>query len=188
MTGLAAIDESGDTGENGSRYFVMAALITSRSRHFLNASKIIDNRFGETKYYNADRPTRTKVLRALAQTDATIVRIVVDKWDYESVFYGQYKNKLYETVFSGLISAIDDYSPCRSLNIMLDRTSSISIQKMLGITESMENVKVNSCKKYDSCSNKCIQLADFTVGAIREKYENGNEEYYRIIEKSIHCP
>lgn len=188
MTGIAAIDESGDTGKNGSRYFVMAALVTSRSRHFLNASKLIVNKYGECKYYDSKHSTKIDVLSALSQTDAVIIAIIVDKWDYSSEFYNTYKNELYEKVFEKLLSNLDNVSPCKSLNIMLDRTSSLSNQKMIELSEKLRLVKVNSCKKYDSFSNKCIQLADFTVGAIREKYENKNEEFYKLIEKRIHCP
>ncbi len=158
------------------------------SRHFLAASKTIDSKFGELKYYNSKREERISTLTELSKTDAVIIAVVVDKWDYKADFHGKYKNELYECVFEKLVSYLDFYAPCRSINIMLDRTSAISLQKMNEKVKSLEKVKVNSCKKYDSFSNKCRRLADFVVGAIRENYENGNDTYYQIIKRMIHCP
>lgn len=166
----------------------MAALVTPRSRHFLSASKCLDNKTKECKYYDSKDDTKKKVLTALAQTDAKIFTIIVDKYNFESPFYDTYGNKLYEKVFIELLKKIVSQPSCGSLNILLDRTTSLSNDKLAEIVKSMDSDIIKNAKKYDSISNKCIQLADFAVGAIREKYENKDDGFYKIIEKRIHCP
>lgn len=188
MTGIAAIDESGDTGPNGSRYFVISAVITNRSRNLLSTSKLIHSSKTEQKFFNSDISTKRTILYELASSNPTIVSIVVDKYDFSSKYYGHYKNDLYEMCFTDLITKISLASPTRDLKIYLDETSSIRNDSIAKIVSNISLINIISCKKYSSFGNKCIQIADFVAGAIRDYYTNSNKELFQIIEKCIRCP
>ena len=45
---------------------------------------------------------------------------------------------------------------------------------------------VKSCDKVSS--DKCVRIADYVAGAIRTKFENGNEELFEIIREKISTP
>jgi len=188
VTGIAAIDESGNTGPNGTRYFVISAVISNRSRNLLQTSKLIKNSKGESKFYNCNIDVRKSILEELASTDSIIVSVVVDKYDFTSKYYGYYKNELYEMCFKDLIDKISHASPVRDLKIYMDETSAISNQKVSDIIRNVSKVNILSCKKYNSFGNKCVQIADFVAGAIREYYADGTDELFTVIKKCIRCP
>ena len=54
MTGLIAIDESGDLGSSGIRYFTMVAIVMFRTRHLKKAADVIPNKGYELKWNHQD--------------------------------------------------------------------------------------------------------------------------------------
>jgi hypothetical protein len=54
VTGLIAIDESGDLGSSGTRYFTMAAIIMFRTRYLKRAADAIPNKGYEVKWNHQD--------------------------------------------------------------------------------------------------------------------------------------
>ena len=79
MTGLIAIDEAGDLGSAGTRYFTMAAIVLFRSRNLKKAAVSIPNDGIEHKWNNSTPERRLNVLKSMADQKFKIVYVVVDK-------------------------------------------------------------------------------------------------------------
>ena len=79
MTGLIVVDESGDLGSNGSRFFSMAALVMFRSRYLKNASKMIPNDEEEHKWSNTEPEKRKALFEVMNQCNFDAVYSVVEK-------------------------------------------------------------------------------------------------------------
>lgn len=188
MTGIVAIDECGDLGKNGSRYFVMAAMMSNRSRNLLKTSKLITNTEYEEKYKNTPEDKIIKILESVSESGVVITYIAVDKYDFNSVYYGAYGNELYTAVFTDLLKSLSNTSPAYEINILLDRTSSISEKEMKDVCDSLTDIRVKKCTKYNSSSNKCIQIADYVAGAIWHMYERNERTPFLLIERSIRRP
>jgi len=54
MTGPIAIDESGNLGSSGTRYFTMVAIVMFRTRHLKKAADVIPNKGYEVKWNHQD--------------------------------------------------------------------------------------------------------------------------------------
>ena len=188
MTGIVAIDECGDLGKNGSRYFVMAAIMSNRSRNLLKTSKLITNTKYEEKYKNTSENKISEILKSVSESNVVISYVVVDKYDFNSSYYGLCGNELYTTVLKDLLKSVSRTSPTYEVNILLDRSSSISEKNMNDMCDSLTEVKVKKCTKYNSSSNKCIQIADYVAGAIWHMYERNERKPFLIIEKNIRRP
>lgn len=188
MTGLIAIDESGDTGKEGSRFFIMAAIVTSRSRNFLKAYKATPTSDGpEIKFYDANIEERIRVLREVSKANASIVYVCIDKEDPLSP--SERGNDLYRIAIEELIRNAMMIAPIRDLRIVVDESRFIRQDhlKQMAKDISIEIGKnVKSCDKVSS--DRCVRIADYVAGAIRTKFENGNEELFEIIREKISTP
>lgn len=185
MTGLIAIDESCDLGQEGSRYFLMAAIITRRPRNLLSAYKKIPTRGGgRTKFYNATEKERIDVLKEVALSDIDIVYVCVDKSDHTCFI--ERGNNLYSSVLDELFKLSFETYPLKDLNIFIDESGFIKAKslriKACGIGAPFEK-NIKDVKK--TPSNKCIKIVDYVVGAIRMKYENEKDELYSILKDKI---
>jgi len=188
MTGIVAIDECGDLGKNGSRYFVMSAIMTIRSRYLLQTSKLIKNREHEEKYKNTSNDKKATILNTIPNSNVRITYVMADKSNPDSEFYGIYGNELYKDVLNALLCNILMTCPANRVNILIDRSSSISEKDFEHMCHSIMGSRVNNCSKFNSSSNKCIQIADYVAGAIWHMYERNETDNYSIISKSIRCP
>ena len=83
MTGLIAIDESGDLGSSGTRYFTMAAIIMFRTRYLKRAADAIPNKGYEVKWNNSDNHAREMVLNALSDLNLNLRGVWVTSLCYE---------------------------------------------------------------------------------------------------------
>ena len=126
MTGLIAIDESGDLGPSGSRYFCIAAMVLLRSRDLKKASRLLSNDY-ESKWYNSSSEKRVRIPQAMLDSKVKIVYTVVDKNhpDDNRPLYGNY---LYEEILRGVVSDAMDVLPCKDTNVILDASGFISIE------------------------------------------------------------
>lgn len=188
MTALIIIDESGDLGPNGSQFYIMAAVITGRSRHLSKAAKEIPTHAVEPKYYNSDEKTKSKILNEISSSKCIIIYVCVDKHNYKSELYDVHGKKLYRSTLKKLFESIFPELKQKDVNIIVDESSSITIDDLREMAKEVaidKGKNVKKCEKGVSHKNKCIQIADFTVGSIREKYENDNDNYYNMIEKKI---
>ena len=72
MTGLIVIDESGDLGSSGSKYFTIASIISPSSRELIQASRLLPTSSKEKKFYNSTESEIIPILESIADTHAKI--------------------------------------------------------------------------------------------------------------------
>lgn len=187
MTWLVSIDESGSLGRD-SHFFVMAAVVVMRPRTLLNVAKQIPKLYFESKFYNSTREEITNVLRTLSKCDVRIVYVVADKYDYTGQYYGTYGNDLYKMILQDLLAKAFSLVNKGDVNVFLDRSSFVSLtsfRTIAGEVASSAGCNLKQCDKVTSHQNKCIQIADYVVGAINRNYEDGNSYYMDIIRSKI---
>lgn len=173
MTGLIAIDESGDLGPSGTEFFTIAAIITLRARYLKPAANAIPDDVCEIKWNNSKSEIRCKVIEALSVLPFKVVYCTVNK-NHPENRKPVYGNELYELMLKQVISDAYDVLPCKDVNIFLDGCPFISIEKFRSVVyEEAKMCGANPKKVYkvSSQQNKCIQLVDFVAGAIRAEAE-----------------
>ena len=185
MTGLIAIDESGDLGSRGSRFFVIAAIVTRRSRHLLKVYKSIPTGSGpEIKFYDATHEERLDVLFEIVDSDSVIAYVCVDKRDHREPYRNG--NELYHQALKRLIECALEMSESRDVNILVDESGFIKNDEVTEIGKgASEFIGKNLKKCVKTSSNKCTRIADYIAGSIRVKYESSDEGYLKIIEEKI---
>lgn len=186
MTGLIAIDESGDLGSSGTRYFTMAAIIMFRTRYLKRAADAIPNKGYEVKWNNSDNHTREMVLNALSDLNFKIVYYTLDK-NYPEGNKPIYGNDLYEFVLRQIIRDSMGALTCKDVNVFLDSCSFVSTDRLRQIVNEEAKLMGANPKKVSKVSsqqNKCIQLADFVVGAVRANAEY-SDETISVLEKKV---
>ena len=185
MTGLIAIDESGDLGSSGTEFFTIAAIIMLRPRNLKKAADLIPKKGYEVKWHNSDSKTKNEIINALSDLSFKIVYCTVNKNnpdDHRPV----YGNELYERTLKEVIADSFKVLPCRDVNVVIDGCSFIDTEKIREIVlEEAEIQDVNPKKVYKAVShqNKCIQLADFVAGAVRAESEYSDELFKKLSEK-----
>ena len=185
MTGLIAIDEAGDLGSAGTRYFTMVAIVLFRSRDLKKAAASIPNDNIEHKWNNSTPERRFDVLKSMTDQKFKIVYVVVDK-NHPNDHHPVYGNELYVSVLERVISDAMDCLPCKDTNVYLDRCSFLTSEDFRNIVyRKASEREINPLKVHmiSSSDNKCIQLADFIAGACRSYYEYGDDSFNVIKEK-----
>ncbi len=176
MTGLIVIDESGDLGSGGSRYFAMAAMVTLRPRHLKPAYKLLPNDY-ERKWYNSNPKERSEVLGAMAncQFRAAVCAINKNNPDSKQFVYG---NELYAALFRQIVKDALSIRPCNDLRVYVDSNRFITqaeVCKVVSEEAKQAGANILDCSKKGSAQMPCIQLVDYVAGATRAKYEYGDE-------------
>lgn len=186
MTGLIAIDESGDLGPSGTEYFTIAALVMFRPRSLKKAANTIPKRDYEVKWNNSCDQTRRMVFEAMSELPFTVVHSTVNK-NHPLNHRPIYGNELYETMLRQVIIDSFEVLPCKDVNVYLDSCPFINLEKFRGIVfeESKAcNVNPKKVNKISSQESKCIQLVDFIAGAARSESEY-SDETLKIIQDKI---
>lgn len=173
MTGLIAIDESGDLGSAGTKYFTIAAIVMLRPRNLKKAADAIPKRDYEIKWNNSNPQTRRDIISEMSDLPFKIVYYTVNKNhpDNHKPIYG---NELYERVLRQVISDAISVLPCKDFNLFLDSNNFITISRLRQmVEEESKNQGINPKRvdKVQSEQNKCIQLVDFVAGAVKAQYE-----------------
>jgi len=186
MTGLIAIDESGDLGENGTRFFVMAAIVSRRSRKLLSTYKKIPIKDYESKFSNSSNEERMEVLAEMADSDTHIVYICIDKNDRREPY--TCGNILYQKALETTMECAMSVADFKDMKIVVDNSRFIKIEDMKAVSKTISTKlgkNVKGCDKVLSTSNKCVQVVDYVAGAIWTKYEKNDPEFFEIFGEKI---
>ena len=173
MTALIAIDEAGDLGSAGTRFFSIAAIIVFRSRDLKKAASLLPSN-SERKWHNTIPEKRKELFSVMSDLKFSVVYAVVEKnrpQDHEFV----YGNPLYKKMLRIVLSDAMRNVSCRDVDVFLDRNSFITNEEFRNLVfegASESGVNPLRVKTLSSDQNKCIQLADFVAGASRAKYEH----------------
>jgi len=186
MVGLIAIDESGDTGENGTRFFVIAAIVSRRSRKLLSTYKKIPIKDYESKFSNSSNEERIGVLTEMGDSDMQIVYVCIDKNNWREPY--THSNILYQKALETLMECAMSVADFKDMKIVVDKSRFIKIEDMRAVSKTISTKlgkNIKGCDKVLSSSNKCVQIVDYVAGAIWTKYEKNNPEFFEIIEEKI---
>lgn len=137
----------------------------------------------EIKWHNSNNYLRIKILNRLAEINFEIFTIILDKskvYDY----LRDKKHKLYNYL-SNLI--ITECSLGESFELIVDKSKNKrslrdDFDSYIRLKKKCENLII---KHEDSKSNGGLQVLDFISGAIFNKYEFKNLDYYNLIKEKI---
>jgi len=190
------IDESGDLGKYGSRYFTIAAVIADQPKTLSRIMKRLRERklkkklrqLPEIKANNSNKEIREYVLDKVKNSNCKIFAIVVEKSKvYDYLFNA--KDKLYNYLCGRLLSKLDVKTG--KLLITIDKKHTNTFFR-----EDFDTYLKNRAAKLSgnleieirhlpSYSSNELQVADFVVWSINRKFNFGDESYFRIIAGNI---
>lgn len=190
------LDESGDLGKYGSKYFVVAALCTKNPKPIENMMKRIRIRklkkklknLSELKGNNSSPEVRNYVLRGIARLDCSISIIVITKEQILDRLF-EAKHKLYNYIIGLLVEKTNLAS--NDIELILDKKDSNKLlQKDLNeyLTKKIAENKLLfniTLRHLESHCSRCLQATDFIAWATHRKYSFNEEGYYKIIKPKI---
>ena len=208
------IDESGDLGFSlrSSKHFAVVALVSQDpttleripKRVRRRKLKKILRRKPELKFYNSSPDVRRIVLRMIVDVPGTrIFCVIVEKRRSSDPPYPD-SIELYQQACGTLLRGIIRSERINGdLRVVLDarrgnRKADLNLDLHLRSEIASECCSLGlippsriRLSRYDSHSSGGLQVVDFVAGAVRRKYEERDDSYYRIVlqlialEKSI---
>ncbi len=190
------VDESGDLGKLGSKYFTIACLSTTDTKPIERIIKKVRQRklkkkmkeVSELKANSSSPRIREDVLKRVSKCNCEIGLIVIDKEKVREYLYNA-KNKLYNYVFGLLLKEID--LDKTTIEIIIDKKDSNRLlredldQYILNkIKETNPHSKIK-IKHLESHAHKALQVIDFVAWATNRKYSFDDDSYYKIIEPKV---
>lgn len=192
------IDESGDLGEKGSKYFIISALIINDEKPFKRLIKNMRrNKFKkELKKANELKATKSSVevinylLKQLLPIKFSATAVVMLKEKNYSTYLSEHKDKFYNFV-SGKLA--------RNLNVLQEKDLEIYIDKSKRKNElrtDFDQYFSRNLKEVGFCGNlkikhsyshsyDCLQIIDFISWAVFQKFEHNNENYLELIKTKL---
>ncbi len=190
------LDESGDLGQHGSKYFNIAAICTHEPNELKRCIKRVRTRklkkklkdCAEIKANNSDPTIRRRVLGDMAKTNCDINIITVNKEKVFSYLYKK-KEKLYNYIAGLLLDRIDFKK--HNVEIIIDKKYHNSVLRdefnsyiKNKLKERKFNRNVNVYHLY-SYEDQGLQATDFVAWSANRKFSFDDDSYYKIIEKKI---
>ncbi len=190
------IDESGDLGKYGSKYFVVAAVLVDHPKNLSRIMKRLRERklnkklrqLPEIKANNSNRMIREYVLNQVRVANCDIYAIVVEKSKIFDYLY-EVKDKLYNYLCGKLMDRLN--VKVGKLVITVDKKHTNTLfradfdsyikRKRATFLES-RSIEINHAPSY---SKNELQVVDFVVWSINRKFNSGDDRYFKIIEDKI---
>ena len=188
------MDESGDLGKLGHRYFVIGVLCTVNPKPIYNCIKRIRQRklknklkeLSEIKANNSSNPIRKKVLNDLMKLDCEFHIILVDKTMVRSYLFDK-KNKLYNYI-AGLLM---DHIPMKykKINLIIDKKDTNAFLRndfdsYLKEYKTPWNKQIE-IKHLESHQNRGLQAVDFIAWSVHRKFNLNDDSFLEIIKPKI---
>lgn len=181
------VDESGDLGSAGSKFFVIASIVTASSRSLFHSSKLLPNTNIEKKFYNSTTEERRRVLESISQSSVSISYIVSEKNNPsdKNYIYGVdlYKRTLYDLLDDSLSLLVN-----KDVNIIIDGSRYIQQGELRAMCDDLcknHGKNLKKCYKGISQNEPCLRLVDYVAGSVRLGYENSNTMYCDIIKGKV---
>ncbi|MBI5228228.1 DUF3800 domain-containing protein [Candidatus Micrarchaeota archaeon] len=190
------IDESGDLGQLGSKFFSIVALSTHEPIKIGRIIKRLRERkikkklkeLAEIKANNSTEEIRKFVLRRLLSIECSISAIAIPKEKISSVLFSE-KNKLYNIICGTLFEHISISTD--KIIITIDKKDSNQlIRKDFDnyisnkIIEKQKNI-ILEIKHLESHVCQELQVVDFIAWTINRKFTHGDNSYYDLIKIRI---
>ena len=182
------IDESGDLGCNGSRYFVIAAVEIDRPKRLKNLAKhfCASRGIDEIKGTNLRFPERQMLINGVSrQNDYKVHYLVLDKQGMlnkhpfgQNIIFNYLTALVCESIIknaSGEIRFCFDNREVRtdSKQSLPDYLKAKAIEWHI-----TQNINVSF---HNSCENRGVQIADLVANTIFRKYERGKDDLYNML-------
>lgn len=194
---MICIDESGNSGQGGGRYFVIAAIQADNPKRLKNIAKrfCVNCGMKEIKGSLLKFPERQALLNSLNRVqDYRVSYLVLDKHHfYRKDMFGQ--NVLFNYLASFVCEDLlkqsqSDVTLCFD-NRTVRTASKYSLPDYLK-TKLLEWNIMNNIEVcfYESHSHRGIQIADLVANTIFQRYTYGKDHFYKQlnIRKSIKFP
>ncbi len=190
------IDESGDLGKHGSKYFTIAAVATHEPIQLARIIKRLRERklkkklkeLPEIKANNSNKNIREFVLKKIDTCDCSISAIAIPKTNIKDAFFDD-KEKLYNYLCGLLFEHIS--LNAKVVNITIDKKHSNYLlrEDFNQYVESKIRSRINDIsvkiKHSESHSLSELQAIDFVAWAVNRKFTHGDSVYYDIIKDKI---
>jgi hypothetical protein len=185
------LDEAGDTGDakGSSRYLVIAVVLTSNlhwlRKAALRAIRRMNKRsLPELKAKHTPDKVMIQLLEDVAALDIEIAAVVLDK---QKVKQPEDSEDLYRQVCARVVRRCLEKYPHFSLSVDKRYTNQqLRDRLVMAIFESTPHLPGDVvCEYADSEREKAMQVVDAVAWAVFQKYERGNETFYRIIRDRI---
>jgi hypothetical protein len=189
------VDESGDLGLHGSKFFSVACVIVEDPK---TLSRIIRKtrerilkknlkKLPELKANNSNPRVREYVLKKIKESNCKIYGLVVDKSKILPHLY-EVKDKLYNYFLGILLGEIEEAG---KLIITIDKKyrntllrENLNEYLIKKLKERHPNLEIEIRQKPSYTSNE-LQATDFVAWAIQRKFNCRDDWYFRIIEGKI---
>ena len=184
------IDESGDLGDRGSKYFILAAILVKDSKILYKlikkARESYNRDIGESNEIKGTiTPTKVKkfILKKLNQKDYEVFVLIFDKRHKNRLDFKGDNHKLFALLAAELAKIIPIHG---STYFYIDRTSRYK-EKIDYFNGLFKDNLINPnnfpifLKHVDSKKYKGIQIADLLSWSVYQYMENNNEEYFKLI-------
>ncbi len=194
---MICVDESGNLGAKGYRYFVIVALESSNPNRLKNIVKKYNKKHScdEIKGSLLSVPQRQELINSLnTKDDYSVSYIILDKAHFQrkdilgkNILFNYLTSFLFEDIFK---NSANDILLCFD-NRTVKTTSKHALPEYL-MTKCIEwdvRIQVNTCF-YESQQHRGIQIADLLSSTIFQSYKNGTKHFYSQlkIKKSIKFP
>lgn len=188
------IDESGDLGDKGSKYFVLAAILVEDKKVLEKLIKKTRKNYkkdigqsNEIKGFNTPPKIKKSILNKLNKKNYMAFILIFDKKYKYKFDFDCDNNNLYDIISSHLAKIIDINEPTY---IFIDKTKNKKDKQE--IFNELFKSSLNNSNNFpvfidhvDSKKFKGIQVADLISWSIFQYVENNNEEYYNLIENKV---
>ena len=190
------IDESGDLGKYGTKYFSIVALATRDARSLSKIMKRLRERrlkkklerLPEIKANNSPDFVREFVLQRIAKLDCSISVIAIPKSRVKADLFEQ-KDRLYNYLCGLVFEHIN--LNVEHVNITVDRKHSNRILRedfnqyiKQKIMERQSSIKVDIRHLESHASNE-LQAVDFIAWAMNRRFSHGDPSYYDIVSPKV---
>ncbi len=184
------IDESGDLGKKGSKYFLITALIINDEKPFDRLIKNIRrNKFKkqlkkaiELKASDSSIELINYLLNKLSKLDFYCVSVVILKEKNFSSYLTNNNHKLYNFVSGKLALNLELIKNEKNLEIYIDKSKRKSdlrkdFDQYFNNNLRQSGINAKSIIKHSYSHNfNCLQIVDFISWAIFQKFEYANDE------------
>jgi hypothetical protein len=189
---LVLVDESGDLGKYGTKYFIIAALqireekplgrIIKRARQRKLKKKMSE--LSELKAVNSTEALRRFILGRIASLDCNIYLLAVDKEKIAPQLLAV-QNKLYNWLCRLLCQQISG----EKIRLVIDKKyNNRLLRKDFNDYLERELLKhgiAASIEHLESHSYPPLQAVDFIAWAANRKFSSGDDSYYKIIQSKV---
>ncbi|MDE1869682.1 MAG: DUF3800 domain-containing protein [Candidatus Micrarchaeota archaeon] len=188
------IDESGDLGKQGARYFIISAIVANDPKRIRKIMKRFRERrlkkelrqTNEIKANSSTPAIRNYILSSLVKCDCEIFAIVADKGKILSKF-DKVRDKIYHYLCALLLDkvALGDGETTiiidqKDTNKMIKRNFRNYIQ--MRFHKKARKIKFNQVLSFEENG---LMVVDFVAWAVNRKWNSNDDSYFNLIKDRI---